>query len=498
MLFVLNPPRAALAAVLLLAALLLTATSLLRSTEYDENYTVFLAAGTPRPAWPAGIFTAGDARAPFAGHSTPLSIAEDLRRTDVHPPLYFWAAAGWRGVFGTGLTTTRLLSVVFAVAALAVVAALARATMIPPLAAMLLCLGCYGFAYTGAIARGFALAQLLMLGGAFAMLRADTARGGFAGGLALGAATFANYLSAFVAAAALAWRFLARFRVWPIWLAAGLGFALFLAADLFFFLAQRGSRTGQFPPFLLLPSLIRLAQYGTAAVFGGLPLYVEGVARTAVGAAVVGWLGVLAALTAWRWRRFGTPEARWLFLMCLAATPAGLLVLGFVFNNTPIELRYLAFATPFLALLLAGAIGAAPWRGAIFGITLAIQAASLAGMMLHPATMQPPREAARDAVRLAGSEGLVLVPHGNDGVGVPAPFIVESPDWLRLRVVRTDEDPARVLEDAAAFRRIVVARVEVDADTRTTVPRLLAALEGSGCWRQAEASRLVTAFDRSC
>lgn len=498
MVFSLTPPRAALAAILVLAALVLTATSLLRSTEYDENYTVFLAAGTPRPVWPTGIFTAGEARGPFAGHSTAVSIAEDLRRTDVHPPLYFWAAAGWRGVFGTGMMTTRLLSVVFAVAALGLVGALARAAMIPPAAAMLLCLGCYGFAYTGAIARGFALAQLLMLAGTLAMLRADTPRGGFAGGLALGAATFANYLSAFVAAAALAWRFLARRRVWPVWIAAGLGFAVFLAADLFFFLAQRDSRSGQFPPFLLLPSLIRLAQYGTAAVFGGLPLYVDGIARSVVGAAVAGWLATLAALVAWRWRRFGAPEARWLFLMCVLATPAGLLALGFAFDNTPIELRYLAFATPFLALLAAGAIGCAPWRGPILAVTLAIQAASLAGMMLHPATMQPPREAAREAVLFAGRDGLVLVPHGNDGVGVPAPFIVESPDWLRLRVVRTDEDPARVLEEAAAFRRIVVARVEVDADTRATVPRLLAALEGSGCWRQAGAGRLATAFDRSC
>ena len=42
--------------------------------------------------------------------------------------------------------------------------------------------------------------------------------------------------------------------------------------------------------------------------------------------------------------------------MAAAAPPLGLLLLGFVFDNAPIELRYLAFATPFIGLLLAAAL----------------------------------------------------------------------------------------------------------------------------------------------
>ena len=42
-----------------------------------------------------------------------------------------------------------------------------------------------------------------------------------------------------------------------------------------------------------------------------------------------------------------------LMLAAAVAPPIGLLLLGAVFNNTPIELRYLSFGLPFVALLLA-------------------------------------------------------------------------------------------------------------------------------------------------
>lgn len=500
MLFSLSPPRRLLALILLAAAVLLTAASMLRSTEYDENYTVFIAAGTPRPAWPENVFTAGDMRGIFAGRSTPSSIATDLRRTDVHPPLYFWTVALWRGVVGTGIIETRLLSVIHAVIALAVLGLLARAIQVPPAACMLLCLGTYGFAYTGSIARGFALAQLLLLLGTLLLVRASRPGGGLVAGLVLGAATFTNYLAAFVAAAMVAWRMLLRWRGWPVWVAAGLGLALLIGADLYFFLAQRDSRAGQFPPFALLPSLLRLAQYTVAAMFGGLPLYVDGAARWVVSVAVLALAALLAVLVAWRWRwrRIATAEARWLLLTGLAATPAGLLALGFVFDNTPIELRYLAFAMPFAALLITGAMATLPWRGALLAVVLAVQGASLAGMALHPATMQPARATAREAARVAGAEGVVLIPFGDDGVGIPAPFVTEAPDWLRLRIVRRDDDMARVLADVAAHPRAVVTLAAADRRAQVTIPRLRAAFEAAPCWRQAATGPYTAVFDRVC
>src|SRR5690348_12099491 len=86
--------------VLAAGALVMAAAAWLRGAEYDEQYTLFLTAGTARPAWPETAFAAGAVRVIQSGHATLTGIALDLRRTDVHPPLYFWAVALWREAAG--------------------------------------------------------------------------------------------------------------------------------------------------------------------------------------------------------------------------------------------------------------------------------------------------------------------------------------------------------------------------------------------------------------
>jgi hypothetical protein len=479
---------------LLLAAAILGAAAWLRGGEYDEGYTAFLSAGTPRPDWPRVPMRAEQLQLAFAGASTIGGLAEDLRRTDVHPPLYFWAVAAWRGVAGTDLLATRAFSVLCALASLALVWALARRAQVPAGAAMLLTLGSYAFAYTGIIARGFALAQVLLLAGALALLGARGAGRAAAGGLLLGAAAFANYLAAFVAAAALAWRFLAAPRAWRLWLPAGLGFAAFLPPLLYFYLAQRDSRPDQFPAFELVPALMRLAQYAAATVLGGLPLYVpEGWPRAAMAALCALVLAAVGLAVLWRWRRLGTRDARWLFLLCAAAPPLGLIALGLVFGTAPIELRYLAFATPFLALLAAGALG---WR-ARAGL-LALQAVALAGLALHPATMQPHRAAMRDVARLAGADGLALVPFGNDGVGMAGAAIREAPPGLTLLVVRRSMTAEDLRAAAAPFPRMVASLAVGDGESRAMQPRTVAAFDGNPCWRRGGEAPLAISWINQC
>ncbi len=59
-------------------------------------------------------------------------------------------------------------------------------------------------------------------------------------------------------------------------IAACIGFALWLPADLWFFLAQRHSRVGQFAPFDAVSGVALLGRYTAANLLGGLPLYLEG------------------------------------------------------------------------------------------------------------------------------------------------------------------------------------------------------------------------------
>ncbi len=507
-------------AILLLAVAILGGAAATRSFEYDEAYSVFVTSPTPRPAWPATVFRAGDARAAFASHAGPIAIARALRETDVHPPLYFWLLAAWRQVAGDGLFAMRLLSVTCALVALGAVGSLAREAGIPVASAMLLTLGCYGFAYTGVVARGFALAQALTLCGVLLLVRAArvappaepdaygdgsppsprharSASGmALGGGLLLGAATLTNYLSVFVAVAALLWLLLGCWRRPRLWLAAGIGFSLFLLANLMFFLAQRNARVGQFPPFRLGPSLVRLAGYATANLFGGLPLYVGGPARTLVAAVLGVTVAGLMALIAWRWRALATPRTRILLAGCMVAPPLGLLVLGALFDSTPIELRYLCFATPFAGMLLAAALAAAPWGRRLRSGVLILQALSLLGLALRAETMQPARAAARSAAALAGSDGVVILPRGNDGVGVVGPFLAELPDVTPVLLVRPEDDPESV-RGRVPHGPVVLALLGEDAASVAAL-RVMRAAFGGTCWHISGRGFATTALAPNC
>jgi len=464
---------------LIIAAVVLCAAAALRGGEYDEAYTAFLANGTPRPDWPTTPFRAGDAISATHVGTTAAAIAGNLRSGDVHPPLYFWAAWAWREAAGPSLFATRLLSVISALAALALVGAIACTRAIPPMPAMLLCLGSYGFTYTGTIARGFALAQLLNLLGAWAVLRTRHPAAALAAGTAFGAAAFANYLAVFTAGAFLLWLLVTR--AWRRAAGLALGMVPFLAGSAWFFLAQRGSRQGQFPPFEFLPSLVRLAQYQAAALLGGLPLY-AGTARPFLAALLALLCAALAMLILYRVRRLPPP-----LLLATVATPAGLLALGFVFNTTPIELRYLAFSAPFVALLLAAVL-----TPRLCALILAVQAAAIAGMLIRPETMQPQAQAALDAASLAGPDGLVLLPRGNDGVGVAGAFLLAAPAGMRAMIITTAPDPATITAP-----RAVLVLLSLDRDSRATSAALDAAFAASPLWRPAGEAANLRVYDRT-
>ncbi len=479
---------------LLAAGLLLSAVAWLRGAEYDEQYTLFLTGGVARPTWPTGVVTAGTVRDLQVAHAGFAAITRDLRDTDVHPPLYFWTVAAWRRLVGNSLFAARLASVSFSVVTLSLVAMIARSAGIPAVAAMLLTVGCYGFAYTGAIARGFALAQLLSVAGV-ALLLCNERRAGrmLAAGTLFGAATFANYLAGFVACAALLHTVITRGDA-PMRRTAGpvlVGFALWLPADLWFFLAQRGSRAGQFVPFGPIHATMRLGQYAAANLFGGLPRYVDGVARTSVSIALCLALVGLIALIVLRWRHIAIPDTRRLLAMAAVAPPIGLFLLGLAFDNTPIELRYLAFSTPFIGLLLAAVL---PWP--IRHAVLTIQAIALLGLMTRFETMQPARAAALAAAPLVG-EGVVLLPYGNDGVGIVGAFAVEAPPALRLLVIGPDTSPTEIRARASRYPRVVLALLGQDAASRATLPVMRQAFTDP-CWRPAGEGFDVLAFDRVC
>jgi hypothetical protein len=156
----------------------------------------------------------------------------------------------------------------------------------------------YGFAYTGIVARGYALAQFLNLLGVLLMFRAvqDGRRGlALGAGLAFGTASFANYLAVFIAAAVLFWACLAPARR-RFLLPAMLGMAPFMALDASYFLAQWRSRAGQFDAFSWPHALFLLVKDAGAALFGGLPLYAGRAGPAVAGALLLLFLAGLGCV----------------------------------------------------------------------------------------------------------------------------------------------------------------------------------------------------------
>ncbi len=118
------------------------------------------------------MFTAGSVRWLYAGHAGFGQIARDLRRGEVHPPLYCWALEHWRRAAGPGWFTASLLSVGFKMAGLSGLAGIARLRRLPVWPVLAMALLSYGFCYTGILARPFAMAQALNIAGVYCALRA--------------------------------------------------------------------------------------------------------------------------------------------------------------------------------------------------------------------------------------------------------------------------------------------------------------------------------------
>ena len=178
--------------------------------------------------------------------------------------------------------------------------------------------------------------------------------------------------------------------------------------------------------------------------------------------------------------------ARWVLLAGAAATPAGLLLLGFLFDNTPIELRYLSFGLPFVALLAAASVG-----HRMLALILTTQLAGIAGLMLSPRTMQPAGAAAAAAARL-NPNTIVLVPAGNDGVGIVGAFGIEAPPTLSLLLIRPGDPIATLL---TPYRRVALAALSQDRDSIAAVAAAHAVL-AQPPWHHVASNAHVEVYER--
>jgi hypothetical protein len=202
-------------------------------------------------------------------------------------------------------------------------------------------------------------------------------------------------------------------------------------------------------------------------------------------------IAVLIASLISRWRRIAAPDVRLLLSMATVAQPIGLVVLGFIADNAPIELRYFAFGLPFIGLLMAAALPAC-----LRAVVLAVQVVALLGLMVRSETMQPARAVATTAAVAVG-DGVVLLPRGNDGVGIVGAFAVEAPPTMPLLAIGSDTTPREIRARAASYPSATLALLEQDASSRATAGLLRAAFDDP-CWRWAGGIGSVMTFKRIC
>ncbi len=91
----------------------------------------------------------------------------------------------------------------------------------------------------------------------------------------------------------------------------------------------------------------------------------------------------------------------------------------------------------------------------------------------------------------------MLLPRGNDGVGIVGAFAIEAPPTLRLLVIGPEATTRQIRAQAGRFPRVVLALIAQDADSRQTVTAMRQAFDDA-CWRPAGKGYNVLAFERLC
>jgi hypothetical protein len=122
----------------------------------------------------------------------------------------------------------------------------------------------------------------------------------------------------------------------------------------------------------------------------------------------------------------------------------------------------------------------------VLALIFAIQAAGITGLLVSPRTMQPARAAATAAAHLPAGT-VVLVPAGNDGVGIVGAFGIEAPAMLPLLLIHP-ADP--IVARLAGYSRVALAALAQDRDSTAAVAAAHAVLTQPNWHRVTEGSKL--------
>ena len=433
-----------------------------RAIWYDEAITLLGTAGNARPTWPEEPRPAGDLQPLLSGAPTLAHIAGELRGTDVHPPLYYWALSYWRRSLGPSLEVARGFSLVCSVGSVLLLYVFCRAGKLRnPLLPTLTFAFSASAVHHAQEARAYAMAGLLL--GAAAPVALWAAKGtaeerlrrisGCAATGALCAAAFlTNYMALFPAAVVALWLVLSVPRGRPVCLlVTAVAGAALTAPWMPALLHQLGRRTEQEAGFRGLGSELahlplRLLEN---VLLPATPPPWSGDLAGVIFLAGVGAIGILAVVSGVALFRAEPARPRFLALVLglAAAPPVGLLLLNVLFDKHLDQARYVSFAGPAVAILLTCGVGPGAARLRRLGIgALALlwlaqltclnwgyeQTAGRSGSHYRSSAATIAEVSRGSHVVFAGAE------HGR---GLPGSLVHELPDATPVLFVADDGDP---------------------------------------------------------
>jgi hypothetical protein len=132
-------------------------------------------------------------------------------------------------------------------------------------------------------------------------------------------------------------------------------------------------------------------------------------------------------------------------------------------------------------------------KAALPYLLLATQSLATAGLTLSPLTTQPQSAAAQQAAALATPTTLTLLPYGNDGTGIPGPFIATAPDALTIQLLRPNTPPNLTRQST-----LLLATLALDSASRTAIAQTEHLLATTPCWRPQTTTQLIRLYRNTC
>jgi len=469
-----------------------------RAIWYDEAITLLETAGNALPSWPKKPVPARTAKKLFVGDPTLSKIAQDLRQTDIHPPVYYWLLSLWRRYLGFSLETARAFSLVCSIGTVLALYLLLQAGKIErPFVHSLVFAISSGAIFAGHEARSYALASLMIvIVSLFSYLASKSTHRNqtcvliysISMALCCGIAFQIHYLTLFPVCVILLWFLI---NLWSVSRLLAIMSPL-IAVSIWLvgfpsFLAQLGKRSHQEVGFIgIFPEMVKILKMNSSVIWT--PIFKS----TELKFFFIEMLIILITTsTVYVLRHWSETNRKFLLLFIgLALAPSiGLILLDLLFNKNLCYYRYLIFAGPALAVIITYGItrpifSKQPILRFLLPILLGLQIAGINwGFERSPHQPGSDLRSFANSIKLSSLPSHIVVIGEGFGCGHPGSVIYELDPETMIVVLSKDSNLEELQFSIQNYDDIWIV-FSTDRQTATIENELLNRLQKSGYYEK--------------